>query len=182
MTLYREQRVVRKEYNYQRPVQFIRKIHGVLYPLAFLFYIIGVFGAIAEINSRNDLPFEYYFLLIPIFIIVWVMISVVIHIIPNIMLPIIVTPEGLKVQIFLFWFRWVFIPWDEVVNVVKSPIPGAGLSSVTVVQVKKLSLLHRFIGFIHIRNFSPRIIINSYIKDYEELIEVIKSNSIEKKM
>ena len=110
------------------------------------------------------------------------MISVVIHIIPNIMLPIIVTPEGLKVQIFLFWFRWVFIPWDEVVNVVKSPIPGAGLSSVTVVQVKKLSLLHRFIGFIHIRNFSPRIIINSYIKDYEELIEIIKSNSIEKAM
>ena len=47
MTLYREQRVVRKEYNYQGPVQFIRKIHGVLYPLAFLFYIIGVFGAIA---------------------------------------------------------------------------------------------------------------------------------------
>jgi len=142
--------------------------------------LIGIIGLTAEENSRNDLSYEFYLIAIPIFIIVLIMYSAICHILPNKMLPIVVTPEGLKVQIFLFWFRWVFIPWDEVINVVKSPIPGAGLSSVTVVQVKKLSLFHRFIGFIHIRNFSPRIIINSYIKDYEELIEIIKSNSIEK--
>lgn len=77
--------------------------------------------------------------------------------------------EGLKVQVFLFW--WVFVPWVDIENmwtigVFRKSYP---------VTVRQLTPVHRIIGLGY-GSLKPVFSFTRAIKRYNELIKIIEQN------
>jgi hypothetical protein len=77
--------------------------------------------------------------------------------------------EGLKVQVFSFW--WVFIPWADVEN-----IWGVGIFRKSYpVAVRKLTPFHRIIGLGY-GSMKPVFPISRTMEGYNELTKIIEQN------
>ena len=168
-----------KKYDYPGLLKFFQQIITIMYVIVIL---AGGLGAL--VNSYNYFV-ETKLTLINLFlillsIIVWIILLLILQFQINKTTPIIVSPKGLSVWIFTLWPRWIFIPWEEIVNVIEIPHFEWGFALVTFIQVEKLSLYHRLVGRKYTKKHVPGFLIYSYIDDYFELIEIIKSNSIEK--
>jgi hypothetical protein len=80
--------------------------------------------------------------------------------------------EGLKVQIFLFW--WAFVPWDDILYLGLRSNP---MGQSRVVVVRALTPAHVVIGWIYAFRLKPGFLILSKIDRYHELMYIIKSRT-----
>jgi hypothetical protein len=81
--------------------------------------------------------------------------------------------DGLAVQVFLFW--WVFVPWEDVVDIRPTGVSKLlGSSRSRLVVVRHLTLAHRLIGGADSR-FRPAFIIKATMQGYDELMRLIKA-------
>ena len=88
---------------------------------------------------------------------------------------VIVTEDGLKVRVLVF--KWVFIPWAEVLGITVTPLPGANSPSLwRFIQVKRLTIFHRLTSSCYLTGLNPVIIINKNLRGYEELVQVIEKH------
>ena len=84
-------------------------------------------------------------------------------------------PEGLSIKVFQFIFRWIFVNWEDIIDIhlINTPIFE---DSVWAIVVRKLTVWHGMIG----RRFgmSPYsiIIIQSDLDGVEDLLNVIESH------
>jgi hypothetical protein len=76
--------------------------------------------------------------------------------------------QGLKIQVFCFW--WVSISWEDIEDIRASLW---GFSQSYVVVVHKLTSIHRFIGFSYGTFFKPAFIISKKLNGYNELVGII---------
>lgn len=86
--------------------------------------------------------------------------------------------DGLKIQVFNFYFYWMDISWSEVISIRKSLRPDRKLNSIWLIQIKSLTIWHRFLGLQHMLRWSPVIVLTSDLENRELLLDVIR----EKKM
>lgn len=88
---------------------------------------------------------------------------------------VIVTDDGMKVRVFIF--KWVFIPWEDVLGVTVPPIPGGNDPSLwRFIRVRKLTLFHRLSSICYCTGIKPVLIVNKHIEGYEELIRTIEEH------
>lgn len=91
---------------------------------------------------------------------------------------VIVSDDGIKARVFVF--KWVFIPWNDVLDVIATPLLGyAGYADSQLwcfVRVRKLTPFHRLASACYLTGLEPVLIINMHIEGYEELIQIIKDH------
>jgi hypothetical protein len=93
---------------------------------------------------------------------------------------IVVTDRGLKARIFIF--KWVFIPWEDVLGVIVPPIAiqygamwGAdALRFMRAIRVRRLTLFHRLMSLSQRTGWQPVLIVNYRLRGYDELLQTIE--------
>lgn len=90
----------------------------------------------------------------------------------NLFPDIIVRDDGLSVK--CFFFKWFFVPWEDIIAV------RVSLASVRkriyLVQVRKLTLVHRLISLCQQGSLQPSFLITPSIYGYHELLRVIREH------
>jgi hypothetical protein len=85
---------------------------------------------------------------------------------------VVVTKEGMKVRVFII--KWVLIPWEDVLGLTVSPLPGGNDPKLwRFVRVRKLTPFHRLDSLCYLTGPDPVLIINRHMSGYEELVQVI---------
>lgn len=87
--------------------------------------------------------------------------------------------NGLKIQVFNFYFYWRDISWSEVVSIRKSLRPDRKLNSIWLIQIKNLTIWHRFLGLQHMLRWSPVIVLTSDLENREQLIDLIRAKKMD---
>lgn len=78
---------------------------------------------------------------------------------------IVVTEGGINARVFIF--KWVFIPWEDVLGVTTPPLPSYNDPSLwCFVQVRRLTFFHRLISRAYNTGSEPVLIINRHIEDW----------------
>lgn len=82
--------------------------------------------------------------------------------------------EGLAVQVFLFW--WVFIPWEDVVDVRLTTIGKMlGSSRSCLVVVRRLTPVHTLIGGTSGTKYQPAFLIRETLEGYADLMKLLRA-------
>lgn len=84
---------------------------------------------------------------------------------------VIVTATGMRVRVY--FFKWVFIPWEDVLGITVTPIlniPTLG----RFVQVRRLTYFHRLASMAFLTGPQPVLIIGNDLSDYVELVQIIE--------
>lgn len=85
--------------------------------------------------------------------------------------------DGIQVHIFVF--KQVFIPWQDILNVRTPNLPGYRDPSLwTFIQVRKLTIFHRLVGIVYLMGPQPVLMINRHLKGYDELISLLKERIV----
>lgn len=77
---------------------------------------------------------------------------------------------GLSVK---FYFKWLFVPWEDVISVKPLPIRKR---RTYLVRVKKLTVVHRLISLCQWGSLQPGFLISSNIDGYHDLLRVIREH------
>jgi len=81
----------------------------------------------------------------------------------------------MRVRVFIF--KWVFIPWEDVLGITVTPIPGGNDPNLwRFIRVRRLTLFHRLSSICYCTGIKPVLIINKHIENYEELIRTIEEH------
>jgi len=92
---------------------------------------------------------------------------------------VIVGKEGMKVRVFIF--KWIFIPWQDVLDVTVPPIPGGNDPNLwRFIRVRRLTFFHRLVSICYLTGLKPVLIIGKQIEGYEELIQTIEEHVAKK--
>ena len=84
-----------------------------------------------------------------------------------------VTEKGLSVRCFVLPFVWKFVPWEAIEDIVLSHRLDRWGEPVWVVQVRKLTLWHRLLGWFWWVGWKPVIVLTSDFVDRDELLGII---------
>ncbi len=87
-----------------------------------------------------------------------------------------VAENGLYVRVFLFFYKWVFIPWEHIEEVKLSPRLDSWYKPIWVIMVKKLTFIHVLLSEQYLTGARPGIIITSNIKNREKLLDIVQSH------
>lgn len=88
---------------------------------------------------------------------------------------VIVAEAGMKVRVLIF--KWVFIPWEDVLAITVTPIPGGNDPNLwRFIRVKRLTLFHRLLSICYLTGLQPVLIIGKQMEGYEELIQIIEEH------
>lgn len=88
---------------------------------------------------------------------------------------VIVTEAGMKVRVFIF--KWVFIPWEDVLGITVTPIPGGNDPNLwCFIRVRRLTFFHRLASICYLTGLQPVLIIGKQIEGYEELMQIIEAH------
>jgi hypothetical protein len=79
-----------------------------------------------------------------------------------------VSDDGLAVK---FYFKWLFVPWEDVISVTRS---FASVKRKYLVRVRGLTILHRLISFSQSGSIQPGFLISPEISDYSDLLRTIR--------
>jgi len=79
--------------------------------------------------------------------------------------------KGLEISVFLF-FR-VQIPWSDIINVRIRRFPNGS----ALISARKITSLHRIYGWLYSRTFYPSFLIGKGINDRDNLIREIQQRS-----
>ncbi len=157
-----------RRYSYNLSRKLIPFLLGTFLILISLIPTIGAIDALFSLPPETE-PSEILFL--ALFPIPWLIffgysIMFLATLEPNIQ----VLDKGLKVQ--FIWFWWVFVPWEDVAEV-----KGAlfGLSQAYLINVRKMTFIHRITGTSYGSYFKPAFLISPKINGFNELILTIKN-------
>lgn len=81
--------------------------------------------------------------------------------------------QGIKVR--FFWFWWLFVPWDDIVDVFRWRLAGR---RTVVVVVERLTHFHRLYGAVYAETARPAFLISESIEHYDELVQTIKLHTV----
>ena len=84
-----------------------------------------------------------------------------------------VVEGGLQVRIFVFWYFWKFIPWEEITGVDISPRLDRNQASVFVIKVKRLTVWHSGNSQLYWVGSQPGILVTSEMYNRFELLAII---------
>lgn len=88
---------------------------------------------------------------------------------------IIVTDGGMKARVF--FIRWMFIPWEHVLDVGILPVPGYNDPSTwRCIRVQKLTCFHKLASLSCGTGTDPILIIYKCLDGYEELMQLIEEH------
>jgi hypothetical protein len=79
-----------------------------------------------------------------------------------------ISSAGLSVQVFIFW--WVFVAWGEIEEV----RPTKTSFSSRIVLVRRLTPVHRLIGWIYAGRLKPGFLIRRQLEGYDEVLSTIR--------
>lgn len=163
--------------NYNLPpiTQKMRRGYIWFYFLTIFLLTSSFIFAVFKITSENsfDLILITIILVVilPFFVIVWTISSMLSLAFLNKTSPISLSKEGIHYQLFDYWIHRKFSPWKNVVEIVESSWPGPLSSKVTVIYLRTNSFQKKLSKLLYYFGLSPNIIlISSLIEDYEELI------------
>ena len=77
--------------------------------------------------------------------------------------------RGIKIR--FFWFWWLYVPWDSVVDVFRWRLAG---KRTLIVVVDRLTRFHRLYGIVYAEVAKPAFLISGSIERYDELVQIIK--------
>ena len=81
-----------------------------------------------------------------------------------------VSEDGLAIK---FYFRWLFVPWGDVISVTRTI---ASFGRKYLVRVKGLTILHRLISFSQSGSIQPGFLISPSIDGYSDLMRAIREH------
>ncbi len=84
--------------------------------------------------------------------------------------------NGLYVRVFMFFYKWVFVPWENIEEVKLSPRLDSWHKPIWVIMVKKLTFIHVLLSEQYLTGARPGIIITSNIKNREKLLDIVQSH------
>lgn len=87
-----------------------------------------------------------------------------------------VISEGLIVRVFTFHYDWKFVPWEDVLGIVPSPLVLHDGVLNWVIKINALADTHTAIGKKYGDGTSPAIYLNSHIQNRDRLIDIIQEN------
>ncbi len=86
-----------------------------------------------------------------------------------------VTKQGLEVRVFsMLVYRWTKVPWSEVFIVKPSEREDRWGKTLWIIEVKKLTIWHRFISMVFFTGKHPVILISSDMEQRDLLLNSIK--------
>lgn len=81
--------------------------------------------------------------------------------------------QGIQVRIFIF--KQVFIPWQDILDIRAPNLPGYSDPSLwTFIQVRKLTIFHRLVGIAYLMGPRPVLMINRYLRGYDEIVSLLR--------
>ena len=96
--------------------------------------------------------------------------NVIAMVVANLYPDIAVNEDGLAIK---FYFRWLFVPWGDVISVTRTFIP---FRRIYLIRVKGLTILHRLISFCQSGSIQPGFLISPSIDDYSDLMHTIREH------
>jgi len=82
--------------------------------------------------------------------------------------------NGLKVRIFITFIPlWKYVGWEDIIRIPKSKKVDRFFKPIYLIQVKKLTIWHSFLGWRHAGFWQPVLLITSDMNNRDELIELI---------
>lgn len=88
---------------------------------------------------------------------------------------VIVSAAGMRVRVY--FFKWVFIPWEDVLGITVTPIPGGNIPTLwRFVQVRRLTCFHRLASMAFLTGPWPVLVIGRDLSDYGELVQIIEEH------
>jgi len=130
----------------------------VVWPVLFLTYL-----------STGSLPPDWFLYLVSPPLLLFFA-GIILNVFPDIG----VSEKGLHVRFFLV--KWLFIPWHEVIGLAIAPITASSKTSVYVIQVRKLTIWHRILGFLVGSGTGSGIAFPSNIDGFKQLTEELESH------
>lgn len=85
-----------------------------------------------------------------------------------------ISDDGLAIK---FYFKWLFVPWEDVVSVTRS-FASAGRKYLC--RVRRLTIIHRLVSFAQSGSIQPGFLISPSIDDYPALMHVLREHVGEK--
>lgn len=77
--------------------------------------------------------------------------------------------QGIRIRFLRFW--WLFVPWDEIVELCRWRVFG---KRTVIIVVEKLTSFHVLYGAVYAEILKPAFLVSASIADYDELIQTIK--------
>lgn len=152
--------------------------HLIFLPLCLLLTPAGLAG-LYEIIQTVFIRFEMISLEMPgvALLITWLVFLLGCLIAPNLYPDLAVDDRGLYVR---FYFRWLFVPWENVVSFHQSAIstlnPFSQKKSYFLLARHKLTPIHWLISFNQLGGWGPGFLILSSISDYNDLVRMIRAH------
>jgi len=82
--------------------------------------------------------------------------------------------DGIKVSIFFLF--WVFIPWEDVLEITTLKLPGySNPNMIRVLRVRNLTIFHRLASFLYFAGLHPIMIISNQLINFEDFINTIET-------
>lgn len=100
--------------------------------------------------------------------------NVIAMVVANLYPDIAVNQDGLAIK---FYFRWLFVPWGDVISVTRTFIP---FRHIYLIRVKGLTILHRLISFCQSGSIQPGFLISPSIDGYSDLMRTIREHASER--
>ncbi len=85
-----------------------------------------------------------------------------------------VTEYGLHIQIFIFYYKWIFIPWSDVIEIRLSPLYDRWKKPVWVIKVRQATYINRILSFYYRTGTGYGVIVTSDIKNREQMLKAIE--------
>jgi hypothetical protein len=74
-------------------------------------------------------------------------------------------------------FMWVFVPWEDVLGLTVTPIPGGNDPRLwQFIRVRTLTIFHTLASICYLTGRNPIIIVNKHMRGYDELMATISEH------
>lgn len=100
--------------------------------------------------------------------------NVIAIVVANLYPDIVINEDGLAIK---FYFKWLFVPWGDVISVTRTFIP---FRRIYLIRVKGLTILHRLISFCQSGSIQPGFLISPSIDGYSDLMHAIREHTSER--
>jgi hypothetical protein len=86
-----------------------------------------------------------------------------------------VSKEGLYVKVFIFYYQWKLVPWNEIYEVKISPLLDRWKKPIWCIKVKNLTYIHSLLSQQYQTGVGYSIIITSETQNRDELLDIVNA-------
>jgi hypothetical protein len=87
-----------------------------------------------------------------------------------------VTPHGLRVQVYAWFFYWRSVPWSEILDVADTSKFDRRGARIQVIKVRRLSRWHRQLSLFYNTGSQPVIVLTSEMQGREQLVALVREH------